>query len=442
MIDDTERLALRALIPPAKLRLSEWIESNVILPEGTSAQPGPVRLWPWQRDIADAISDAGFERVTLLKPTRVGFTTLLTGAIGAYVANEPSPILVLLPTEADCRDYTVSDIEPIFAASPVLRGALADDVEEGERNTLLSRRFLGGGSLKIVAARAPRNLRRHTARILIVDEADAMEVGAEGNPIRLGERRTLTYANRKIIVGSTPIFVDTSAVIRAYGESDGRIYECPCPECGTFTEISWAMIVWPEAKPEEAAFKCPHCQTTISERRKTRMVTAGRWRVTRPEIKNHAGFRLNSLISLLPNASWGKLAQEFLNAKDDPAELQVFTNTVLAQGWATPAMVDETALRNRAEPFDLEHIPEEVMTLEVGADVQDDRVEATVCGFTRTTECLVLGHFVIWGASPTLAHGMNSKNCCAGRGNILTADVLRSMRRASMRAMGTTTTPS
>ena len=108
--------------------------------------------------------------------------------------------MCLLPTEADARDYVVSDIEPIFAASPALRGALSADVEEGERNTLLSRRF-PGGSLKIVAARAPRNLRRHTARVLIVDEADACEIGAEGNPIRLAERRTLSFANRKIIIG-------------------------------------------------------------------------------------------------------------------------------------------------------------------------------------------------------------------------------------------------
>jgi len=74
-----------------------------------------------------AISSPEIERVTLVKPVRVGFTTLLTGAIGSYIANEPAPILVLLPTEADARDYIVSDIEPIFAASHALRGALTDD---------------------------------------------------------------------------------------------------------------------------------------------------------------------------------------------------------------------------------------------------------------------------------------------------------------------------
>jgi phage terminase large subunit GpA-like protein len=64
--------ALASLIPPPRLHLSDWIERNIRLPEGVSALPGAVRLWPYQREIADAISDPACERVTLLKPTRVG----------------------------------------------------------------------------------------------------------------------------------------------------------------------------------------------------------------------------------------------------------------------------------------------------------------------------------------------------------------------------------
>ena len=194
---------LAKFTPPPRLQLSAWIEGNVGLPEGISASLGPMRLWPWQREIADAISDPLVERVTLLKASRIGFTALTVGATGAYVVNEPASILVLLPTESDCRDFIVSDVEPTFSASPAPRRALAPDREEGERDTLTSRRF-ADGSLKVVAAKAPRNLRRHTARILIVDEADACEVGAEGNPIKLGERRTLTLANRKIVSDPRP----------------------------------------------------------------------------------------------------------------------------------------------------------------------------------------------------------------------------------------------
>ncbi len=390
--------ALRSLIPPRRLALSEWIETSLVLPEGSSAFPGLLRLYPYQREIADAISDPAVERVTLVKAVRIGFTTLLTAAIGNFVVNDPSPILALLPTESDARDYMVSEIEPIFAASKALRGVLSADCEDGERNTLLSRRF-AGGSLKIAAAKAPRNLRRHTARILLIDEADAMEIGAEGNPIRLAERRTLSFGNRKIIIGSTPIFEDTSHVLRAYAESDQSIYEVPCPECGAFTEILWEHIEWEPGKPETAAFRCPHCQALVAEKRKAEMVSRGRWRPLRPEAAGHAGFRLNALVSLLANASWGKLAAEFIAAKEDPSELQVFANTVLAQGWREAgAEIDEAALVARAEPFGLDRIPEQVLCISAGVDGQDDRLEVTLAGWTRAGVCFVLGHVVLWGS--------------------------------------------
>jgi len=390
--------AKRAWTPPPRLKLSEWIESTVVLPDGVSALPGPVRLWPFQREIADAIGDPAIERVSLVKPVRVGFTTLLTSALASFVANDPAPILAVLPTDDDCRDYMVSDVEPIFGATPALARALADDQEEGERNTILSRRF-AGGSLKIRAAKSPRNLRRHNVRILFMDEVDGMEVTAEGSPILLAEKRTLSFPDRKIVLGSTPVHEDTSHVLRAYGQSDQRIYEVPCPECGDFHELQWGAIRWDEGKPETAYWCCPSCGSVVQERHKGAMVEAGRWRATRPEVVGHAGFRMNALISLHANASWAKLATEFLAAKNDPTNLQTFVNTILGQGWrAEGEELDEASLQARAEAWSLEDVPEEVLALTLGVDVQDDRLEATAVGWTDSGQMLVLGHEVIDGA--------------------------------------------
>lgn len=393
---ETRRRALRALIPPPRLRLSDWIETHMRLPEGVSALPGRVTLWPYQREIADAISDPELERVTLVKPVRVGFTTLLTGALASYVANEPSPILALLPTEADARDYVVSDLEPIFEATPALRGLLSAEADETGRNTLLSRRF-AGGSLKIVAAKSPRNLRRHNVRVLLIDEADAMEPGAEGSPITLAERRTLSFANRKIIIGSTPTIEETSNVLRSYARSDRRVFEVACPECGHWHEITWADIQWPEGEPERAHYVCPECGSVVEERHKASMVEGGRWRATAPHVRGHAGFRLNALVSTLANASWGKLAAEFVEAKRSPDTLQVFVNTILAQGWREAAEeIDEAALAARAEPFGLDAIPPDVLVITAGVDVQRDRLEIVFLGWSRD-EVFVLGQSVIYG---------------------------------------------
>lgn len=250
----------------------------------------------------------------------------------------------------------------------------------------------------MVAAKAPRNLRAHNTRILVVDEADGMEMTAEGSPIALAEKRTLSFPDRKIIIGSTPIHEDASHVLGAYARSDKRIYEVPCPHCGAFHEVRWADIHWPEGRPQEAHWCCPGCGCAVEERQKPAMVAAGRWRATAQEVRGHAGFRLNALISPLANAAWGKLAAEFLASKDDPALLQTFVNTVLGEGWREAGEeIDEATLAARAEAFSLDAVPEEVLALTVGVDVQRDRLEATFVGWTPTGEACVLGHKVVWG---------------------------------------------
>ena len=379
------------------MRLSSWIEREIRLPESVSALPGRVSLYQYQKEIADAISDPTIERVTLVKPVRVGFTTLLTSAIASFVANDPSPILAVLPTEDDCRDYLVSDIEPIFSASPALANLLSGDSVEGARDTMLSRRF-PGGSLKIVASKSPKNLRRHNVRVLFVDEADAMPPGPEGNPILLAEKRTLSFPDRKIVIGSTPVDAVTSNVLRAYENSDKRVFEVPCPHCCEHSVIMWGDIRWPEGQPENAAWFCPECGTETEEKHKLAMLAAGHWRATAPHVKGHAGFQINALISPLENVAWGKLAAEFLQAKKDPEDLRTFINTILAEGTGDGGEeLDEVTLFESRQAFGLEALPENVLAITAGCDVQHDRIEVTLIGWDRYGVAYVLGHKIIWG---------------------------------------------
>ncbi len=396
------------LRPPPRTALSTWIEENVHLPDGLAARPGPVRLWPFQRGIADAISDPMIERVTVLKSVRVGYTMLLTGTIASFVANEPAPILVVQPTDDDCRDYVVSDMEPVFEASPAVAGALSADVDETGRNTIRHRRF-PGGSLKIVAARSPRNLRRHTARILLIDEEDAIEVTQEGDAIDLAIKRTLSFPNRKIVRGSTPTDLDTSTICREYDASDRRVFEIRCVECDAAHEPLWDQIRWDPGRPDTASWLCPSCGTFVPERHKVAMVAAGAWRATRPEIADHSGFRLSALISPHANASWSKLAAEYLQVHDDPERLRTFHNTLLGRGWAESVEVaSPEVLYERREPFGLNvqnedgtelPFPASVLLLSAGVDVQDDRLECAFLGHEEFGPPAVLGHAIVHGRS-------------------------------------------
>lgn len=392
------RAALETLRPPPKTPLAEWTEAHIRLPASLSAQPGPMRLWPHQVEIANAMGNPEIERVSVLKSARVGFSQLLAGVIGNYVSNDPSPILTVLPAEADCRTLWVSSLEPTFKESPLLRTAFSDD---RKRDTLLEKHF-PGGSLRLVSARTPRNLRAVTARVLVMDEIDAFEVNlaGEGDPIALAEKRTFTFSNRKIIAGSTPVFEATSPICRMYERSDQRVYEVPCPHCHEPFEIKWKHIQWENGKPETAYCACPNCGGVIEESDKPALVEAGGWRATRPEVKGHAGFRLNSLISLLPNARWSILATEFIQAKKSPETLQAFVNTVLGEPWRDEVGegFSEADLAARSEPISLDQIPPEVWALTCGVDVQRDRLECITLGHTREDETLILAQHVFWGA--------------------------------------------
>jgi phage terminase large subunit GpA-like protein len=119
------------------------------------AVPGPLVLAPYMREIADAIGDPAVERVSVLKSARIGFSTVLTSANRAYhVVRDPCAVLVLLPpTQDDCRDYVVSDVERLFDASPRLRKRLSGPKAGGDRinrNTLTPRLFKGGSYRRLV----------------------------------------------------------------------------------------------------------------------------------------------------------------------------------------------------------------------------------------------------------------------------------------------------
>jgi len=390
------RFFFGVLAPAPLFSLSEWAEENIVLPASEAARPGRFRNWPYMREILDGIGDPEVEEITVQKATRIGYTTSLVVALAAKIATDPCPICLLVPTDDDARDTSVTHIQPVFDATPAMGG-----LERGE-GTMTRKRYMGGASLKILAARSPRNLRRHGFKVLYADEIDAMETTTEGDPLALSEKRTLAYPDRKMVWGSTPTEEDVSPVEGKYKLSDQRVFEVPCPHCGEFFEILWHHIRYDPATVEldqNAWCQCPAHGCVIEERDKREMVEAGRWRATRPEVIRHRGYRLNALVALLANTKWGQLAAEYEQSRRaGPAKMQVFHNTILAKSWRVSLnKLDAEALAERVEPLGLDAIPSWVLFTTCGADVQDDRIEATVLGWGRSGAPCVLGHAIIDG---------------------------------------------
>jgi phage terminase large subunit GpA-like protein len=401
------RSSVAGLRPPDELGFVDWLEREVVLPSDVAAQPGRLRLSAPQRGVAEALDDPEFERVSIMKSARVGASTLLISLVGYWATRDPGPIGYLQPRDSDARDFMTSEFEAVMDASPCLKDVFRYEASgRNWRRGNMTTRFFPGGSLRTLAARSPRNLRRITLRYLIADETEGYESDPkEGNTVLLAERRTLSFSNRRIVQASTPKLDAPSFIGDAFAAGDRRLYHVCCVSCGRLTPIAWKDIEWPPDRPEEAYFRCPRCGERVEERHKRQMVESGAWIAMRPEVRGHASFHWTSLTSLLPKASWGVLAAEFLAAKDDPTKLQTFVNLVLGEPWrAAGDELEDAALISRREPFSLDRLPLEVLAITAGCDVQADRVEIVFVGHDRGSTAYILAHQIAWG--PTTEDGV------------------------------------
>lgn len=132
---------------------------------------------------------------------------------------------------------------------------------------------------------------------------------------------------------STPTIKDASRIEQAFLEGDQRYYYVPCPSCGHMQILRWKNLVFDPKKLTEACYKCEKCGDLWHDWQKDQILSKGKWIAHHPENKKIASFHLSSLYSPHGWTSWTEIARDFLNSKDDPSRLQVWTNTKLAETW-------------------------------------------------------------------------------------------------------------
>ncbi|MEO0624089.1 MAG: phage terminase large subunit family protein [Pseudomonadota bacterium] len=384
-----EAAALQALRPPPKLSLSEWADEYFVLSAESSSEPGSWTTIPFQRGWMDAISNTHVRKVTIMKSARVGYTKTFTAAIGYHVHQDPCSVLVLQPTDEDAKGFSTEELQPMFRDVEPLRGKLTAMKADGrrDRQTMLKLQT-PGGMVTVAGAKSPKNFRRITVRKVFRDEIDAYEATKrEGDPIALSAKRTQTAHAPQEVNGSTPTLKGFSLIEREYEASDQRIYEVPCPHCGTFQRLIWGGVKWPKGEPDKAYYECQANGCVIEEREKTGMIAKGRWVAQKP-FDGHAGFHIGALYSPFPGARWSVLAREFIAAKaGGPATLQPFINTVLGETWdAGGEGFEPDSLMARREDYPETAVPGRAVLITAGVDIQDDRFELEVVGWAPNHE--------------------------------------------------------
>lgn len=410
------RARIANLKPPPKLTLSQWADEYAFLSRETSAEVGKFQCFGYQRGMLDAVTDPAVTTISIQKSARVGYTKLMDHAVGYFIHADPSPILVVQPRVEDAESYSKTEIAPMLRDTPVLAAICGDPKAKSSDQTILEKTFKNGSSLKLVGANSPAGFRRVTSRIVLFDEVDGYPndgAGSEGDQIALGTKRTETFWNRKIILGSTPTVKGYSRIEKSFLQSDQRRYFVPCPHCGEYQVLEWGGpdlpygMKWDRDEegnglPETVHYVCKHNGCIIHDADKPEMDARGEWRATAP-FNGHAGFHIWAGYSLFPNAAWSNIVAEWLKVKDDPLARQTFINLVLGETYedAGEKALNHNRLMARCELWPADVVPDTTAVITIGVDTQDYRFELEAVAWGRNDESWSIAYEVIEGDMET-----------------------------------------
>ena len=385
------------LKPPPKLSVSGWADSYRKLSPEASAEPGQwnTARAEYQRGILDAFNDPQIDTVVVMTSAQVGKTEILNNVVGFYIAQDPSPILVVQPTLDMAQTWSKDRLAPMLRDTPALQGLVKDARARDSGNTTLHKLF-PGGHITACGANSPSSLASRPIRVVLCDEVDRYPVsaGSEGDPVSLARKRSATFWNRKIAMFSTPTNKGNSRIETAFEESDKRSFYLSCSHCGHEQTLKWGNVRWDEGKPESAHYVCEDCGAVWDDADRIRAIRAGKWVAEEPG-KRVAGFRLSGLYS--PWTPLESAVRDFLEAKKQPATLRVFVNTFLGEVWEEQGeSVDDYQVAERREEFG-ETLEKSILLLTAGVDVQDDRLEVEIVGWGKDEESWSLDYRTLYG---------------------------------------------
>lgn len=371
---------------PEKLTVSQWAERYRILDESSNFKgKWSNDITPYLVGIMDAFNDPYIQEINFCKSTQVGGTEAILNMLGWIIMDDPSPTMIVYPSDDLAKDISKERIKPSLTKTPEINERF---FEHASKELKLKFR---GMSMYLRGAGSPSKLASLAIKYLFFDEIDKMDGASkkEASPYNLAKERTKTFVySRKIYTCSTPT-LKTNYVWTLHEEADEqRNYFVPCPHCGEYIVFRWKQVKYPDFekgmsnadRAKEAVYVCQECGCLISDKEKISMLRKGEWRVVNKKGTGRArsvSFWINALYSRF--LTWAEIAKEFLDSKDDPDKLQNFINSWLAEPW------EDTKLKTSAELV-LErqtNLPEYVVPnwaklLTGGVDVQENSLYWTI----------------------------------------------------------------
>ena len=404
-IKSSIRKGLDVLRKPVPMTLEQWASEHFYLSSESSYIEGKWEAYPFQKAIMACISNDDIREVVFKKSARVGATKIVLASIGYFAEHKKRNQAVWQPTDDDADDFVKTEIDPMLRDVKVMQNIFPYMNSKHKNNTMRLKAFTGS-SLHIRGGKAAKNYRRFSVDIGYIDELAGFDhnIEMEGDPVSLASKRVEGSPFPKMIYTSTPKNKGNCMISAQYDNCEAKFsFVICCPHCGGKQSLKWGGkdmnfgFKWDKGKPETVEYLCEHCSCLFRQDDFLRVWDDGRWETEDGSyLDNYGrlfdadGNRLATPISVgfhiwtaySPMTTWERIVMDFEKAKHDPLKLQGFVNLTLGEVWEQQAgdKIDDSELMETREHYDAE-VPDDVLVLTIGADVQDDRVEYGVVGW-------------------------------------------------------------
>lgn len=338
------------------------------------------------------------EIIAIMKAAQIAGSTAAENRILFEIAEDPGPLLYITATDELAREWAEKRLEPLIELAGLREKIKPTTSKFGKRatgNRTKSKTYQGGGMIYATSYNRTGTLRMQSFKTVIMDEIDGAKhsVNNEGDPRKIAEARTSAYKGRKkILILSSPLLDRTSKIKKAFLEGDQRMFFVPCPHCGfmqilQLRNLKYEVDKFNIIKENSVYIECENkeCDKKIYNYHKAEILKKGEWRPKNPNAKkNYKSYHISALYAPIGMITWADLAQEFVDAQENPEELQNFVNLRLGEtyddegGAEAPEWQEVLGLRDN---YKKATIPEGVLCVTMACDVQKDRIEAEICGF-------------------------------------------------------------
>lgn len=345
-----------------KQKPSEWVEKNIILPDGVSRYTGlfGYHYSPYAVEIVNRIASNDPTRVVaIMKCAQIGLTQgLIIPGLLYIIAEDPAPILFMAGDKDLAKTSIQERFDPILHASglkDLIRPSTMRARNQRTGDTDLYKEY-AGGRLTIEGTNNVTKMRQISVKHIFADDFEAAPRNneKEGSVRKLMEGRQTSYGNvAKTYFVSTPTIKQLSNIEPVYLLGDQRKWHWTCPHCQNWIELVWHIktesgmdcgIVWEldankKLINKSVAYKCQSCGELIKESQKYDLNLAGKWIPTaEPKIENYVSYHLNALVIPPGFVTWVDLVKEWIEACPagqpvNKAMLQTFLNIRMGQTW-------------------------------------------------------------------------------------------------------------